>query len=78
MGALLEVDMYTVGEVLEVVLVRMIPVIQNTEIVVVTPTWAQMGHEDLMVALVPDISNAIVVLVNKKDTEVFQKNYFVL
>ena len=38
-GDLLEVDAYTVVEVLEAAVVRLRPIIRGTEIVVVTPTW---------------------------------------
>ena len=38
----------------------------------------QMGHEELMVILAPNISNIVVVMVNIGATEVLQKNYFML
>ena len=37
-----------------------------------------MGHKDLMVALGPDISNAVVVVVNTRAMEVLQTDCFAL
>ena len=72
-GALLEADAYTVVEVSEAVAVRTHasdPKYQDCDC---DPNMGLMGHEDLMVALVPNTSNAVVVVVNTRAMEVLEK-----
>ena len=38
----------------------------------------RMGQDNLMVALAPDISNAVVVVVNTRATQVLKNNFFAL
>ena len=69
MGALLEVDPYTVVEVWKSEVVRMHSNVQRYWDCCCDPNVGRMGYEDLMVALVRDISNIVVVLVNTRATE---------
>ena len=65
-GALLEAHMYTVVEVLETAAVRTHASNQRYQYCYCGPNMGQMGHEDLMVALGPDTSNAVVVMVDTR------------
>ena len=67
MGDLLEVDAYTVVEVSEAVAVRMHSSYPKYRDCDCDPNVGQMGHEDLMVILVPSVSNAVVVVVNTRE-----------
>ena len=76
MGALLEVDTYTVVEVSEAVVVRTHSSDPKYRDCDCDPNVGRMGHQDLVVALGPNICNLIVVLVNTRATEVLKNNYF--
>ena len=77
-GALLEAYIYTAVEVSEAVVVRMHSSDLRYRYCCCDPNVGLMGHKDLMLILAPKISNAIVVVVNTRATEVFQNNYFML
>ena len=69
-GALLEADEYTVVEVAEAAAVRTHASNQRYQYCYCVPNMGQMGHKDLIVALGPDNSNTMVVVVDSKDMEV--------
>ena len=75
-GDLLEADIYTVVQVLYAVVIKTHANVQNYQDCDCDLNVGQMGYEDLMVALAPDISSAVVVLVNIRATEVLKNNYF--
>ena len=77
MGDLLEADIYTVVEVLEAV-VRTHSNDPKYRDCCCDPNMGWMGHEDLMVALPPNISNTVVVVVNTRAMEALKINYFAL
>ena len=68
--ALLEVDTYTVVEVLEAAVVRMHSSDLKYQDCCCDPNMGWMGHEDLMVILAPNISNMVVVVVHTRFMEV--------
>ena len=78
MGALLEVGVYTVVEVSEAGAVRMHASDQRYWYCDCDPNLGQMGHEDLMVALGPDTSNAVVVMADTRVIEVLKTEFFAL
>ena len=78
MGDLLEVDAYTVVEVLEAAVVRMHASNQRYWYCDCDPNMGQMGHKDLVVALAPDTSKAVVVMVDNRAMEVLQTDCFAL
>ena len=78
MGDLLEVDMYTLVEVSEAVAVRMHSSDLKYQDCDCDPNMGLMGHEDLMVTLAPDTSNAVVVVADTRVIEVLQTNCFTL
>ena len=61
-GALLEVGVYTLVEVLEAAVVRPHASNWRYQDCYCDPNVGLLGHEDLMVALGPDNSNAVVVI----------------
>ena len=69
MGDLLEADAYTVVKVSEAAAVRMHASDQRYRDCDCDPNMGWMGHEDLVVALGPDTSNAVVVVVNTRAME---------
>ena len=75
-GALLEADAYIVVEVLEAAVVRMHSSDLKYRDCNYDPNMGWMGHEELMVVLASNISNAVVVVVNIRATKVLQNNYF--
>ena len=80
MGDLLEVHMYTVVELSEAAAVWTYSSDLKYQNCDCDPNMGLMGHEDLVVALVPNtnISNAVVVVVGTKATEVLKISYFML
>ena len=78
MGDLLEVDAYTVEEVLDTTVVQACTNDPKYRGCYCDPNVGLMGHEDLMVALGHTINNAVVVVASIKTTGVWQINYFVL
>ena len=78
MGALLEVDIYAVVEVLEAVVVRMHSSDPKYRDCDCDPNVGWMGHKDLMVILAPNINNEVVVMANTRAMEVWKINYFML
>ena len=76
--ALLEVGMYTVVEVLEAAAARTHASDQKYPYCYCGPNVGLMGYEDLMVALGPDTSNAVVVMVDTRAIKVLQTNCFAL
>ena len=75
---LLEVNAYTVMEVLDNAVVQAHVSSLKHRYCYCDPNVGLMGYEDLIVALGHNISNAVVVVVNTRATEVFQNKYFVL
>ena len=74
MVALLEADTYTVVEVSEVVAVRTHSSDPKYQECDCDPNMCLMDHEDLMVALTPNTSNAVVVMADTRVMEVLQIN----
>ena len=72
--ALLEVDIYTVVEVSDAVMVRTHASDQRYRYCDCGPNVGLMGHEDLMVALGPDTSDAMMVMVDTRAMEVLQND----
>ena len=69
-GALLVEDMYTVVEVLDTVAEMTYASNQRYWYCDCEPNVGLMGHKDLMVALGPDTSNVVVVMVDTRAMEV--------
>ena len=78
MGDLLEVDTYTVVKVSEDMVVRTHSSDPKYRDCDCDPNMGWMGHEDLVVALAPITSNAVVVVADTRVMEVLQINYFML
>ena len=76
--ALLEAGMYTAVEVSDAAMVRTHASDQRYQYCDCGPNVGLMGHEDLMVALGPDTSNAVVVVVDTRAMEVLQNDCFAL
>ena len=76
MVALVEVDMYTVVVVLDAVAVRTHTSDQKYRDWYCGPSMGLKSHEDLVVALAPDSSTTVVVVVDTRVMEVLQTNYF--
>ena len=74
-GDLLEADAYTVVEVLEAAVVSTHSSDLKYRDCDCDPNVGWMGHKDLVVALVPDTSNAVVIVINTRAIKVFQINY---
>ena len=72
--ALLEAGMYTVVEVSDAAIVRTHASDQRYQYCDCGPNVGLMGHKDLMVALGPDTSNAVVVVVDTRAMEVLQND----
>ena len=77
-GALLATDMYTVVEVLDAVTVGTQASDQRYQYCDCDTNVGLTAHEDLMVALGPDTSNAMVVVVDTMVIEVLQTDCFAL
>ena len=77
-GALLESDIYIVVEVSEAVVVRTHSNDLKYRDCDCDPNPGLTGHEDLIVALVPDTSNTVVVSDNTRSIETLKINFFVL
>ena len=78
MGDLLKVEAYTVVEVLEAAVLRTHssdPKYRNCHC---DSNMGRMGHEDLVVALAPNINNEVVVMANTRVMEVLKTNCFML
>ena len=78
MVALLEAAIYTAEEVLDAAMVRTHASDQKYWYCDCGPNVGLMGNEDLIVALRPDSSNAVVVVVDTRAMQVLQTNYFAL
>ena len=72
MVALLEVGLYTVVEVLDAAIVRTYVSDQRYQYCDCGPNVGLMGLKDLMVALGPDTSNTVVVVVDPRAMEVLK------
>ena len=72
--ALLEVGMYTAVEVSDAAIVRTHASDQRYQYCDCGPNMGLMGHEDLMVALGPDTSDAMVVVVDTRAMEVLKND----
>ena len=72
--ALLEASMYTVVEVSDAAMVRTHASDQRYQCYNCGPNVGLMGHKDLMVALGPDTSDVVVVMVDNKAIEVLQND----
>ena len=70
MVALLEAGMYTAVEVSDAAIVRTHASEESYQYSYCGPSMGQMGHEDLIVALGPDTSNIVVILVDTRAMEV--------
>ena len=77
-GALLKANTYIVVEVPDAAVVRAHASVPRYRDCCCEPNIGGMGHKDLMVALAPDISSTVVVVVNTRAIEVLQNNYFAL
>ena len=77
-GDLLEVDVYTVVEVLEAAVVRIHSSDPKYQDCCCNPNVGQMSHKDLMVILAPSIGNVVVVAVKTRATEVLKFFFFAL
>ena len=73
-AALLEAGIYTAVDVSDAAIVRTHASDQTYLYYCCGPNMGLMGHDDLMVTLGPDISNAVVVAVATRDMEVLQNN----
>ena len=76
--ALLKAGISTVVEVLDAAIVRTHASDQKYQYCDYGPNMGLMGHEDLMVALGPHTSNAVVVMVDTKAMEVLETDCFAL
>ena len=78
MVALLEAAIYTAVEVLDAAMVGTHASDQKYQYCDCGPNVGLMGNEDLIVALGPDSSNAVVVVVDTRAMQVLQTDYFAL
>ena len=70
--ALLEAGMYTVVEVSDATMIRTHACDQRYQYCDCGPNVGLMGHKDLMLALGPDTSDVVVVVVDTRAMEVLQ------
>ena len=70
--ALLEAGMYTVVEVSDATMIRTHASDQRYQYCDCGPNVGLMGHKDLMLALGPDTSDVVVVVVDTRAMEVLQ------